>query len=68
MKILLLKNCNSPEYLEVVKENGKNLVFESYKDMDEWIYDMELNSESFTPIIVEENKIDFETIFRGRSF
>lgn len=68
MKILLLKNCHSPEYLEIVKENGKNVVFESYKEMDEWIYDMNLDPDSFTPILIEENKIDFETIFRGRSF
>lgn len=68
MKILLLKNCHSPEYLEIVKENGKNVVFESYKDMDEWIYDANLEPDVFTPILIEENKIDFETIFRGRSF
>lgn len=68
MKILLLKNTNSPEYLEILKENGKNKVFESYSDMDEWIFDMGLDPESLTPIIIEENKIDSDTIFRGRFF
>lgn len=68
MKILLLKNTNSPEYLEILKENGKNKIFESYSDMDGWIFDMGLDSESLIPIIIEENKIDLNTIFRGKSF
>lgn len=68
MKILLLKNANSPEYLEIVKENGKNKIFKSYSDMDNWIFDMGVDVESLTPIIIEENKIELETILKGRNF
>lgn len=68
MKIILLQNTNSPECIEIVKEEGKNKVFESYNEMDEWFFENNLNNESFIPLIIEENKTDLRTILSSRTF
>jgi hypothetical protein len=68
MKIILLQNSNSPEYVEIVKEGSKNKVFESYNEMDEWFFENNLNNELFIPLILEENKTDLRTIFNAKTF
>ena len=64
MKIILIKTDTSPEYIEIVKENDLNLVFESYNEIDDWIYENGLNMQNFTPIEIEKNNFDLNSIIK----
>ncbi len=56
MKIILVKNCNDPENIEIVKmeDSTKNLVFDSYSQLDDWCIAKNLiDDDSYLPIILD---------------
>lgn len=65
MKIILIKTDKSPEYIEIAKENGLNLVFESYNEIDNWIYDNNLDIEDFILIEIEKNNFNLNSIIKS---
>lgn len=64
MKIILLKNSNDPDTIEIVKNSdSKNLVFESYQELDDWciINDLE-NNDSYLPVIIDRPSLRLDKV------
>lgn len=64
MKIILLKNSNDPDTIEIVKNSdSKNLVFESYQELDDWciLNDLE-NNDSYLPVIIDRPSLRLDKV------
>ncbi len=66
MKIILLKNIDDAESIDVVKEGDRNLVFESYQELDDWCIEHGLEDDSnYVPFIVNKSSLRLDRILAG---
>ncbi len=62
MKFIVLQtNCNLYD-IKIIKESDKNKVFGSREDIDQWIFDNDLDSNNYTIISFEEFPNDLKNI------
>jgi len=65
--IVLQTNCNIYD-IQILKESDKNKVFESREDIDQWIYDNDLDANNYTIISFEEFPNNLKNILSEYNF
>ena len=56
MIILLIKINSEPILIDFLKEDGKNKIFESFEEVDSWLFDNNSHENEYQPVIIEKPK------------
>lgn len=64
MIILLIKINTEPIHIDFLKEKGKNKVFQSFEEVDSWLFENNSYENEYQPIIIEKTN-DLQNILHN---